>query len=99
MAACDIANVEVRVRFPSLAPKIVGKSSSGKTAVSEAANLGSIPSFPTKSPGDGTGIRTGLRNQVLGVRLPSGRPKIYSRYWTSLEWSLVLETREPRFKS
>ena len=30
-------------------------------------------------PGDGTGIRTGLRNQVLGVRLSSRAPKVTRR--------------------
>jgi hypothetical protein len=38
-----------RVRLPYLAPKFVGKSSSGKTEVFEAFNLGSIPGFPTSA--------------------------------------------------
>ena len=28
------------------------------------------------SPGDGIGIRVGLRNQILGVRLSSGAPNL-----------------------
>jgi hypothetical protein len=28
------------------------------------------------SPGDGIGIRVGLRNQILGVRLSSGAPSV-----------------------
>lgn len=50
MVACDLAKVEVRVQFPLRAPKFVGKSSSGKIAVFEAVNLGSIPGFPASAP-------------------------------------------------
>lgn len=37
-----------------------------------------IPS-PRPCPGDGTGIRTGLRNQVLGVRISPGAPTLNVR--------------------
>ena len=29
------------------------------------------------SPGDGIGIRVGLRNQILGVRVSSGAPNLF----------------------
>ena len=35
---------------------------------------GALPSEPTNRPGDGIGIRVGLRNQILGVRVSSGAP-------------------------
>ena len=35
---------------------------------------GALPSEPTNRPGDGIGIRAGLRNQILGVQVSSGAP-------------------------
>lgn len=63
------------VRFWLRAPKI-GKSSSGKTAVSEAVNLGSIPGFPAM-PEWWNGRHTGLRNQreSMRVRISPWAPK------------------------
>ena len=34
---------------------------------------------PSFCPGDGTGIRVGLRSQILGVRLSSGAPSVFSK--------------------
>ena len=34
------------------------------------------PPYIINSPGDGIGIRVGLRSQILGVRVSSGAPNI-----------------------
>ena len=50
-------------------------------------------------PGDGIGIRTGLRNQVLRVRVSPRAPKVFYASVIQLDRNSVFETESWEFES
>jgi hypothetical protein len=95
VGACETSNLVDRVQLPTGAPNLdVGDSSSGRTAVFEAAYGSSILSSPAKCPRGPIGRGVALRTQRLSVRIRPRAPSLNVGRQTSLEWSPGLEPGE-----